>query len=420
MRCVQGEVRGKKAGAIRLLGRLALAGTVFLLASCFGLLKDLQDIRLGSLTIRVTEDSSKNLVPPVDMTVASYDVWGTGPDGATFFDSFTGSSMTRQGLAFGDWTIVVEGRNTDGTIVIFGTANVHVTTGTTQAIDIAMSPVAGPGTLTLAVSWGPADVQTPSLQSQLIPSQGSPIDLVFTQPSPGQASFSDGTIPNGYYTLVVKLLDNGQLVGGAVDVVRIVADSTTSGSITFTKVNKGTGSIRVTITLQMSAPIPVSMSGHAAELVTGNPMTVTAAVPVELGNATYIWYLNGVSVGIGSSITLNDAANPLNPRTYRLDVCAFVSNGSRAGSATCTFEVQPPTTQVTLEWDPNTEADLAGYRMYVGTASGVYGAPIEVGLATTYTVVNLLASHTYYFAVAACNTAGIESGKSNEVSYTTP
>ena len=45
---------------------------------------------------------------------------------------------------------------------------------------------------------------------------------------------------------------------------------------------------------------------------------------------------------------------------------------------------------------------------------------LEVGLATTYTVTNLLAGHTYYFAVAAYNTAGIESGKSNEVVYTTP
>ena len=58
--------------------------------------------------------------------------------------------------------------------------------------------------------------------------------------------------------------------------------------------------------------------------------------------------------------------------------------------------------------------------MYVGTASGVYGAPLEVGLATTYTVTNLLAGRTYYFAVTACNTSGQESGKSNEVMYTVP
>ena len=42
-------------------------------------------------------------------------------------------------------------------------------------------------------------------------------------------------------------------------------------------------------------------------------MTVTASVPTGLGNATYVWYLNGVSVGIGSSITLNGTANPLSP-----------------------------------------------------------------------------------------------------------
>jgi hypothetical protein len=148
-------------------------------------------------------------------------------------------------------------------------------------------------------------------------------------------------------------------------------------------------------------------------------MTVTASVPPELGNATYVWYLNGVSVATGSSITLNTAANLLSPRTYRLDVCAFVVSGSRAGSATCTFEVASPA-HVTLEWDPNTESDLAGYKMYVGSASGVYGAPIDVGLATTYTVTNLQSGHTYYFAVSAYNSARLESGKSNEVVYAAP
>lgn len=72
---------------------------------------------------------------------------------------------------------------------------------------------------------------------------------------------------------------------------------------------------------------------------------------------------------------------------------------------------------VTLQWDANTESDLAGYKVYYGTAPGVYGTPIVIGTQTTYTVSSLPAG-TYYFAVTARNTSGMESGFSNEVTAT--
>jgi hypothetical protein len=42
-----------------------------------------------------------------------------------------------------------------------------------------------------------------------------------------------------------------------------------------------------------------------------------------------------------------------------------------------------------LSWDPNGERDLAGYRVYVGTASRTYGTPLTAGMSTTYTVAEL-------------------------------
>jgi hypothetical protein len=74
---------------------------------------------------------------------------------------------------------------------------------------------------------------------------------------------------------------------------------------------------------------------------------------------------------------------------------------------------------VTLLWDPpNAESDIAGYRLYYGTASGNYSQSTEVGNATTTTVSNLAVGQTYYFVVTDFNTAGLESLPSNEVSYT--
>jgi purple acid phosphatase-like protein/fibronectin type III domain protein len=73
---------------------------------------------------------------------------------------------------------------------------------------------------------------------------------------------------------------------------------------------------------------------------------------------------------------------------------------------------------VTLAWNPNSESDLAGYKLYYGTASHSYGSPVIVGNKTTYTVSGLGAK-TYYFAVVAYNTSGKESGFSDEVSKDT-
>ena len=72
---------------------------------------------------------------------------------------------------------------------------------------------------------------------------------------------------------------------------------------------------------------------------------------------------------------------------------------------------------VVLAWDANSETDLAGYKVYYGTVSRTYGSPVTVGNTTTYTAQNL-APGTYYFTVTAYNTAGAESGYSNEVSTT--
>ena len=75
---------------------------------------------------------------------------------------------------------------------------------------------------------------------------------------------------------------------------------------------------------------------------------------------------------------------------------------------------------VTLVWNPDPNANLAGYRLYCGTTRGVYTQRIEVGKTTTISISNLAAGRTYFFAVTVYNTAYMESAPSNEVSYTVP
>src|SRR5262245_20470544 len=83
---------------------------------------------------------------------------------------------------------------------------------------------------------------------------------------------------------------------------------------------------------------------------------------------------------------------------------------------------QSATRSVTLDWNPNTEPDLAGYRVYVATASGAYGgSPVgqAPANATSFVVNGLQPGVTYFFVVTAFDTSGNESVRSAEVSVTT-
>ena len=75
---------------------------------------------------------------------------------------------------------------------------------------------------------------------------------------------------------------------------------------------------------------------------------------------------------------------------------------------------------VTLSWNPNTEQTLAGYKVFYGTSSGSYATNVDSGKINSSTLSGLQDGKTYYFAVKAYNTALLESGFSNEVSYNTP
>jgi hypothetical protein len=69
---------------------------------------------------------------------------------------------------------------------------------------------------------------------------------------------------------------------------------------------------------------------------------------------------------------------------------------------------------VQLDWNANTESDLAGYKVYYGTSSGTYGTSIDVGNVVTYDI-NNLTDGSYFFALTAYDTSGNESGFSAEV-----
>ena len=110
------------------------------------------------------------------------------------------------------------------------------------------------------------------------------------------------------------------------------------------------------------------------------------------------------------------------------DIVITVSDGTAVASLNA-FSIavtQPSLGSATLSWTPpvqNTDGtgltDLAGYRIYYGVSETSLEQSIQVANAglTTYMIENLTPG-TYYFAVRAYNSTGVESANSNVASKT--
>jgi hypothetical protein len=136
--------------------------------------------------------------------------------------------------------------------------------------------------------------------------------------------------------------------------------------------------------------------------------------------------LNGSDTrGLGQLIQVDSGG-----KLYQLSTANvwWVWTGGAVGSGWWTQTSAPPTQPagsqpVTVSWQSPTQnadgtalTDLAGYHIHYGAQSGNYTSTIQVanpGLATY--VIQSLPSGTYYFALSAYNSAGVEGGMSAEV-----
>jgi len=161
------------------------------------------------------------------------------------------------------------------------------------------------------------------------------INLTFQIKNGSLGTYLNNSVPTGYYTLCVKLMDNGYLTMGAVEVVRIINNEITLGVYNFTEINQQTGNIIVNIAQQMNNPFAVIMTGKFSSIFTNQMVNLSASVPSDVGEVVYVWYINGESKGTGGAYLVDG----LPAGIYRIDVTAFTVNGLRAGSTTNTIHV---------------------------------------------------------------------------------
>jgi Fibronectin type III domain len=75
---------------------------------------------------------------------------------------------------------------------------------------------------------------------------------------------------------------------------------------------------------------------------------------------------------------------------------------------------------VILGWQPSSDPNVVGYRIYYGTTSHNYTSKVSIGNLTSVTIEGLADGTTYYFAATTVSDQNQESGFSNEAIYQVP
>jgi fibronectin type 3 domain-containing protein len=107
------------------------------------------------------------------------------------------------------------------------------------------------------------------------------------------------------------------------------------------------------------------------------------------------------------------------PNACNVVVVQRVINASLGGSCSTSLGLHV----VALTWTPSTTPNVAGYKVYRGSASGgPYTLLQSLGAVTSYTDNTVLSGQTYYYVVTTVDSTNAESAYSNSAQavITTP
>jgi hypothetical protein len=209
----------------------------------------------------------------------------------------------------------------------------------------------------------------------------------------------------GAYNAIVTVTASG--VPAKTLPVTLTITATTTGatigfsptSLTFTGTVGGTNPAAKPISISNSGggTLPWTASDNAAWL------TLSPASGTNSGTVTASVNMTGLAAGTYNGIITVTASGSTN--TPQQIPVSMTLSATAANTAT-------------LTWNTSTESDVTGYKVYRGTGSGTYGAPLTTlpKTTTSFTATGLQNGTTYFFVITAYDNSGNESTYSNEVS----
>lgn len=282
----------------------------------------------------------RSLLPSTEaMTIASYQITGTGPNSQTVDVTGTTSTVTLGQLLMGKWSLTAQALNSKGAVLAQGKLDTLLSS-VTKTATINLTELVDEGTLAVTYSWALDQVASDAnLVLSLLDQQGKTVTI--SQPTinkaAGTATFS-ASLPSGSYTLISKLSSQNVVVSGSVEAVRIVAGTPTSGTLEM-KIGDRSTIFSMTVINDTMMPIEGTVACNPVSPIAGQNVTLTFTPTnlqgIDAKSLTTSWYCEGEPVvGDGFSYTSTPKAG-----SHRYDVIVSHSKLGSLGSTTILIDM---------------------------------------------------------------------------------
>jgi hypothetical protein len=105
---------------------------------------------------------------------------------------------------------------------------------------------------------------------------------------------------------------------------------------------------------------------------------------------------------------------------FRIAAADTSNDWTRSLDYTCTTATTAAQHSVKLNWQASIGTGVTGYKIFRSTISGGYYALLASAAGLTYSDTAVQSGSTYYYVVAAINSAGLQSKYSNQVNAVIP
>jgi len=401
--------------AVPLSGTGVTAGTLTATASSlsFG------SVQVGNsqtLSETLTNSGGSNVTITAASTVIPYSMSGmtlpttlTPGQSASFSVKFT---PTNGGSASGNLSITSNASNSSLSVPLSGSGVTPGSlTATASSLSFGTVQVGNSQTLseTLTNSGGSSLTVTQAnvtgtgfsvtgltLPLTLIPGQSFTFGAIFTPTSGGSATGNIAVVSNASNpNVAISMSGSGEIAGQL---------TITPATLSFGSVVVGQSkSMTATLNATGSSVMVSSASAGTSEFAVGGPSLPLTIPPGQSASFTVIFTPQASGAASAGASFVSNATNS----TMQV---------SLTGSGT-----PPPQHSVNLSWNPSTSGAV-GYNVYRSNVSGGPYTEINPTLdpSTTYTDSTVVGGQTYYYVSTTVDSAGVESGFSNQVKATIP
>ncbi|MGI6479987.1 MAG: hypothetical protein ACOXZ2_00140 [Sphaerochaetaceae bacterium] len=292
---------------------------------------------------RASRFNTRNIVPEGTdpLTIVSYKIEGSGPNEVYIVkEGIEDEEVTIKSLNVGYWTFTATGYNAQGRAIASGETTLYLSATSTSA-SITLNQEVGTGSIDLTYQWDAQQTNGESiLNFKLLDIDNKEVTGITPDINieDGEVNFS-GTVASGFYTVIVNIESDGEIVGGLVESLRVI-DQTVSKTTRILEIGKLIDAGLITIIDGSIPPFDGEIALSSTSYAAGEELTLTLTAGQELSAYNFQWYCEGVLIeGETSHILLIEAVQG---GSERYDV--VISHPTHGAIGSCGVLVKVPVT----------------------------------------------------------------------------